>query len=64
MALLGARGVQVVGPDEGAMACNEYGSRADVGEPPAIVAAIEAMLAPGRARWRASMRFVTERADA
>jgi phosphopantothenoylcysteine decarboxylase/phosphopantothenate--cysteine ligase len=47
MALLASRGVQVVGPEEGAMACNEYGP-GRMSEPPAIVAAIEAMLAPAR----------------
>jgi phosphopantothenoylcysteine decarboxylase/phosphopantothenate--cysteine ligase len=45
MALLAARGIQVVGPDEGAMACNEYGP-GRMAEPPAIVATIEAMLSP------------------
>ncbi|HTC08037.1 MAG TPA: bifunctional phosphopantothenoylcysteine decarboxylase/phosphopantothenate--cysteine ligase CoaBC [Acetobacteraceae bacterium] len=45
MALLTARGVQVVGPDEGVMACNEYGP-GRMSEPPAIVAAIEALLSP------------------
>jgi phosphopantothenoylcysteine decarboxylase/phosphopantothenate--cysteine ligase len=45
MGLLAARGVQVVGPDEGVMACNEYGP-GRMAEPPAIVAAIEALLAP------------------
>jgi phosphopantothenoylcysteine decarboxylase / phosphopantothenate---cysteine ligase len=44
MALLTSRGVQVLGPDEGAMACNEYGP-GRMSEPPTIVAAIEAMLA-------------------
>ena len=43
MATLRARGVAVVGPDEGAMACNEYGF-GRLAEPPAIVAAIEALL--------------------
>jgi phosphopantothenoylcysteine decarboxylase / phosphopantothenate---cysteine ligase len=47
MALLAARGVTVVGPDDGAMACNEYGP-GRMSEPPAIVAAIEALLAPSR----------------
>jgi phosphopantothenoylcysteine decarboxylase/phosphopantothenate--cysteine ligase len=47
MALLAARGVAVVGPDEGAMACNEYGP-GRMSEPPAIVAAIEALLSPSR----------------
>jgi phosphopantothenoylcysteine decarboxylase/phosphopantothenate--cysteine ligase len=44
MALLVARGVQVVGPAEGAMACNEYGP-GRMAEPPAIAAAIESLLA-------------------
>src|SRR3954451_5265978 len=39
MALLQARGVQVVGPDEGVMACNEYGL-GRISEPPAILAAV------------------------
>jgi phosphopantothenoylcysteine decarboxylase/phosphopantothenate--cysteine ligase len=47
MALLGARGVHVVGPDEGPMACNEYGY-GRLAEPPAILAAIEALLSPSR----------------
>jgi phosphopantothenoylcysteine decarboxylase/phosphopantothenate--cysteine ligase len=47
MALLASRGIRVVGPDEGAMACNEYGP-GRLSEPPAILAAIEALLAPGR----------------
>jgi phosphopantothenoylcysteine decarboxylase/phosphopantothenate--cysteine ligase len=45
MVLLAARGVHVVGPDEGAMACNEYGP-GRLAEPPVILAAIEALLAP------------------
>ena len=45
MAILAARGVAVVGPDEGAMACNEYGP-GRLAEPPAILAAIAARLAP------------------
>lgn len=45
MATLTARGVQVVGPDEGVMACNEHGP-GRLAEPEAILAAIEAMLAP------------------
>jgi phosphopantothenoylcysteine decarboxylase/phosphopantothenate--cysteine ligase len=45
MALLAARGVHVVGPEEGAMACNEYGP-GRLAEPPMILAAIEALLAP------------------
>ena len=43
MALLSARGIRVVGPGEGAMACNEFGP-GRLAEPPAILAAIEAML--------------------
>jgi phosphopantothenoylcysteine decarboxylase/phosphopantothenate--cysteine ligase len=44
MATLAARGVRVVGPDEGAMACNEFGP-GRLAEPPAILAAIETLLA-------------------
>ena len=47
MALLTARGIHVVGPDEGAMACNEFGP-GRLAEPPAILAAIEALLVPAR----------------
>ncbi|HUB45933.1 MAG TPA: bifunctional phosphopantothenoylcysteine decarboxylase/phosphopantothenate--cysteine ligase CoaBC [Acetobacteraceae bacterium] len=43
MATLQARGIRVVGPDEGPMACNEYGP-GRMAEPPAILAAIEAFL--------------------
>ncbi|HBK06999.1 MAG TPA: bifunctional phosphopantothenoylcysteine decarboxylase/phosphopantothenate--cysteine ligase CoaBC [Acetobacteraceae bacterium] len=46
MATLKQRGVQVVEPNEGAMACNEFGP-GRLAEPPEIVAAIEALLAPG-----------------
>ncbi len=42
---LRADGVTVMQPDEGAMACGEYGP-GRLPEPPAIVAAIEGMLAP------------------
>ncbi|HVZ06664.1 bifunctional phosphopantothenoylcysteine decarboxylase/phosphopantothenate--cysteine ligase CoaBC [Rhodopila sp.] len=45
VATLRQRGVTVVGPDDGAMACNEFGP-GRLAEPPAIVAAVEAMLAP------------------
>ncbi|MES2422585.1 MAG: bifunctional phosphopantothenoylcysteine decarboxylase/phosphopantothenate--cysteine ligase CoaBC [Pseudomonadota bacterium] len=45
VAQLRADGVTVMQPDEGAMACGEYGP-GRLPEPPAIVAAIEAMLAP------------------
>lgn len=44
LATLRARGVHVVGPDEGAMACNEYGF-GRLAEPPAILAAIQGVLA-------------------
>jgi phosphopantothenoylcysteine decarboxylase/phosphopantothenate--cysteine ligase len=44
MATLRARGVRVIGPDEGAMACNEYGP-GRMSEPLAILDAIRAMLA-------------------
>ncbi|MGE0418179.1 MAG: bifunctional phosphopantothenoylcysteine decarboxylase/phosphopantothenate--cysteine ligase CoaBC [Acetobacteraceae bacterium] len=43
MRTLRARGVHVVGPDEGAMACNEYGF-GRMAEPPAILAAIADLL--------------------
>jgi phosphopantothenoylcysteine decarboxylase/phosphopantothenate--cysteine ligase len=45
MAALRARGVAVVGPEDGEMACHEYGP-GRLAEPPAILAAIEAQLAP------------------
>jgi phosphopantothenoylcysteine decarboxylase/phosphopantothenate--cysteine ligase len=45
MATLAARGIAVVGPDDGAMACNEFGP-GRMSEPPAILAAITALLAP------------------
>jgi phosphopantothenoylcysteine decarboxylase / phosphopantothenate---cysteine ligase len=47
MALLAVRGIHVVGPDQGAMACNEFGP-GRLAEPPAILAAIEALLMPRR----------------
>lgn len=43
MALLRSRGVHVVGPDEGAMACNEHGF-GRLAEPPVILEAILALL--------------------
>ncbi len=46
MALLTQRGIRVVGPEDGVMACNEYGP-GRMSEPPAILAEIEAMLASG-----------------
>ncbi len=45
MATLAARGVAVVGPEEGAMACNEFGP-GRLAEPPTILAAIADLLAP------------------
>ncbi|MDA8253693.1 MAG: bifunctional phosphopantothenoylcysteine decarboxylase/phosphopantothenate--cysteine ligase CoaBC [Rhodospirillales bacterium] len=45
MASLAARGVAVVGPEEGAMACNEFGP-GRLAEPPTILAAIADLLAP------------------
>ncbi|HET9018841.1 MAG TPA: flavoprotein, partial [Acetobacteraceae bacterium] len=45
MATLAARGVAVVGPEEGAMACGEFGP-GRLAEPPAIRDAIAALLAP------------------
>jgi phosphopantothenoylcysteine decarboxylase/phosphopantothenate--cysteine ligase len=46
VATLVARGVRVVGPEEGEMACNEFGP-GRLAEPAAILAAIESMLASG-----------------
>jgi phosphopantothenoylcysteine decarboxylase/phosphopantothenate--cysteine ligase len=43
---LQARGVRLVGPEEGEMACHEYGF-GRLAEPPAILAAIEAFFAAG-----------------
>ena len=45
MATLVRRGVRVVEPNEGAMACNEFGP-GRLAEPPEILAAIERLLAP------------------
>jgi phosphopantothenoylcysteine decarboxylase / phosphopantothenate---cysteine ligase len=45
MSMLSQRGVHVVGPDEGAMACNEFGP-GRLAEPPEIVRAIETLLGP------------------
>ena len=47
LAMLRTRGVHAVGPEEGAMACNEHGF-GRLSEPPAILAAIEALLHPAR----------------
>ncbi len=46
MATLRSRGVHAVGPTEGVMACNEFGF-GRLAEPPDILAAINALLAPG-----------------
>jgi len=45
LATLRERGVAVVGPEDGAMACNEFGP-GRLAEPPAIVQAIAALLEP------------------
>ncbi len=45
MDTLRRRGVEVIGPDEGAMACHEFGP-GRLSEPPAILAAIERLLRP------------------
>jgi phosphopantothenoylcysteine decarboxylase/phosphopantothenate--cysteine ligase len=47
MATLAARGVTSIGPDEGAMACNEHGP-GRLAEPTAILEAIAALLLPER----------------
>ncbi len=47
MATLKGRGVRVTGPDEGAMACNEFGA-GRMSEPAAIVTAIETLLSAPR----------------
>ncbi|HUO22940.1 MAG TPA: bifunctional phosphopantothenoylcysteine decarboxylase/phosphopantothenate--cysteine ligase CoaBC [Caulobacteraceae bacterium] len=49
LAALRDRGVGFVGPDEGAMACGEFGA-GRLAEPPAILAAIQAALAGPAAR--------------
>ncbi len=46
MRTLAERGVHVVGPDQGAMACHEFGP-GRLSEPPAILAAIERLLGTG-----------------
>jgi phosphopantothenoylcysteine decarboxylase / phosphopantothenate---cysteine ligase len=45
ISVLAGRGVQFAGPDEGAMACNEFGP-GRMAEPPVIVRAIETLLHP------------------
>jgi phosphopantothenoylcysteine decarboxylase/phosphopantothenate--cysteine ligase len=54
---LKADGVLFVGPDEGAMACGEYGP-GRMAEPPAILAAIQAALAGPAARPLAGKRAI------
>ncbi len=61
LATLRGRGVAVAGPDEGAMACGEFGP-GRLAEPPAILDAIRAMLARRPAGWPA--RPGDQRADA
>ncbi|MBB5372475.1 bifunctional phosphopantothenoylcysteine decarboxylase/phosphopantothenate--cysteine ligase CoaBC [Acidocella aromatica] len=51
MAALARRGVLVVPPDEGPMACGEYGP-GRLAEPPAILSAIEAFFADGPLKGR------------
>jgi len=51
MATLAKRGVLVVPPEEGPMACGEYGP-GRLAEPPAILAAIEAFFADGPLKGR------------
>ena len=45
LSLLRSRGIHVVGPEEGVMACNEFGY-GRLAEPPAILAAIASLLSP------------------
>jgi phosphopantothenoylcysteine decarboxylase/phosphopantothenate--cysteine ligase len=58
MATLAARGVAVVGPDDGAMACNEYGP-GRLAEPPAILEAIRGLLAPSERPLAGTRALVT-----
>jgi phosphopantothenoylcysteine decarboxylase/phosphopantothenate--cysteine ligase len=58
MATLAARGVAVVGPEEGAMACNEYGF-GRLAEPPEILEAIRALLAPAQLPMAGKHALVT-----
>ncbi|THD58305.1 bifunctional phosphopantothenoylcysteine decarboxylase/phosphopantothenate--cysteine ligase CoaBC [Phenylobacterium sp.] len=55
LATLIGDGVRFVGPDEGAMACGEYGP-GRMAEPPAVFGAILALLGPGGARPLAGKR--------
>ena len=62
MAVLHRDGVLVVGPDEGDMACGEYGP-GRMSEPPAILAAIEAAL-QGETRIALPLRSRSQETDA
>ena len=57
LATLLADGVHMVGPDEGAMACGEFGP-GRMAEPEAILAAILALLSPGASRALAGRRML------
>jgi phosphopantothenoylcysteine decarboxylase/phosphopantothenate--cysteine ligase len=57
LAQLKADGVLFIGPDEGPMACGEYGE-GRMAEPPAILAAIEAALSVAGARPLAGKRAI------
>jgi phosphopantothenoylcysteine decarboxylase/phosphopantothenate--cysteine ligase len=58
LAVLRARGVAVVEPEEGAMACGEWGF-GRLAEPPGILARIVAMLDPGGRPWAGRHVLVT-----
>ncbi len=58
MDILRARGVHVVGPEHGAMACHEFGP-GRLAEPPAILGAIERLLLPGPAPLGGRRALVT-----
>jgi phosphopantothenoylcysteine decarboxylase/phosphopantothenate--cysteine ligase len=58
LATLQARGVKVVGPDEGEMACGEYGP-GRMAEPAAIIAAIEEALGAARGPLAGRRALVT-----
>ncbi|MBV9656398.1 MAG: bifunctional phosphopantothenoylcysteine decarboxylase/phosphopantothenate--cysteine ligase CoaBC [Acetobacteraceae bacterium] len=58
VATLRGRGVAVVGPEDGDMACGEFGP-GRLSEPPAIVAAIEALLGSGSTELAGRHALVT-----
>jgi len=62
VALLASRGVRFVGPDEGEMACHEFGP-GRLAEPAAILAAIEGALSPNLEAARALSPEEGERAS-